>query len=53
LENRRRGQTGSDGGAPAFQQRRKKMILWVDLVVKRKKTRGYVNIKFPAVLGLK
>jgi hypothetical protein len=28
--------------------------LWMDLVVKRKKARGFfVNIKFPTVLGLK
>ena len=43
-----------EGGAPVFNEGRKKMILWVDLDAKRKEARGFsVNTKFLTVLGLK
>jgi hypothetical protein len=45
----------NSGAAPLFHQRREEEEeLWVDLVAKRRKSRGSsVNIKFPVVLGLK
>ena len=37
--------TAARGGAPVFNRERRKKILWVDLVVKSKKARGFSGRK--------